>query len=126
MEKYTNTGTAKTPTIKFDFNSGELEIEGRSIPENTIDFYKPLMDTLDKYLSNVRSTTVAHIKLEYLNTSSSKCILSVFKKLEDAKNAGSHVLINWYYQEDDDEMLETGEEYQSIVNVPFKMVQVEV
>src|SRR4051812_23798375 len=126
MENYVYTGTPKTPIIKFDKNTGILEIEGRSIPENSIDFYKPLMDMLDDYRKAVKPNTVAEIKIEYLNTSSSKCILAVFKKLEEIKNADSHVLIKWYYQEDDDEMLEAGEEYQAVVNVQFKMIPVEV
>jgi hypothetical protein len=124
MEKYSIDGTPKTPTISFDLGSGVLEIKGRSIPENSIEFYKPLVDALDKYAGSPKSATNVNIQLEYFNTSSSKCILDVFKKLENINKNGSAVVINWHYEEDDEDMLEAGEDYQAIINVPFKMVQV--
>jgi hypothetical protein len=124
MEKYSIDGTPKTPTITFDLGSGVLEIKGRSIPENSIEFYKPLVDALDKYAGSPKSATNVNIQLEYFNTSSSKCILDVFKKLENINKNGSAVTINWHYEEDDEDMLEAGEDYQAIINVPFKMVQV--
>lgn len=124
MEKYSIEGTPKTPTISFDLASGVLEIKGRSIPENSIEFYKPLVDALDKYAGSAKPSTNVIIQLEYFNTSSSKCILDVFKKLENINKGGSNVTINWHYEEDDEDMLEAGEDYQAIINVPFKMVQV--
>ncbi len=65
--------------------------------------------------------------MEYFNTSSSKCILDVFKKLENVfkKNNEEGVTINWYYEEDDEDMLEAGEDYQSILKIPFKMIELE-
>jgi len=124
MEKYSIEGTPKTPTINFDLNNGVLEIKGRSIPENSIEFYKPLVEALDKYTGSAKPATNVIIQLEYFNTSSSKCILDVFKKLENIHKGGSAVTINWHYEEDDEDMLEAGEDYQAIINVPFKMVQV--
>ena len=118
-------GEAKTPTVEFDYNKGELVISGRSIPENSIEFYKPLIEALESYNSNSQSNTKVDIQLEYFNTSSSKCILDVFKKLEAINSGSSEVVINWYYEEDDEDMLEAGEDYQAIINIPFKMIEVE-
>lgn len=119
-------GSAKTPTIKFDSNSGVVEIKGRSIPENSIEFYKPLIDWLEKYAIKPQPNTTVNIQLEYFNTSSSKCILDVFKKLENINKSGnSSVIINWHFEEDDEDMSEAGEDYKAIINVPFKMVMVE-
>ena len=125
MEKLTIEGTPKTPTISFDYGTGTLEIKGRSIPENSIEFYKPLVESLEKYAGKPQSATAVNIQLEYFNTSSSKCILDVFKKLEAIHKGGSQITINWYYEQDDEDMLEAGEDYQAIINVPFKMIQVE-
>ncbi len=124
MEKYTVESTPKTPHLLLDFQSGILEIKGRSIPENSIEFYKPLVDALDKYSTSIKPTTTVNIQLEYFNTSSSKCILDIFKKLESIHKSGSSVTINWHYEEDDEDMLEAGEDYQAIINVPFKMIEV--
>ncbi len=118
-------GTPKTPTVNFDATTGKIEIKGRSIPENSIEFYKPLVDWLEGYGASAQAHTVVNIQLEYFNTSSSKCILDIFKKLENIAKAGSDVIINWYYEEDDEDMLEAGEDYQSIIKVPFKMIEIE-
>ena len=89
------------------------------------EFYKPLVDALEAYASAPKDTTDVDIVLEYFNTSSSKCILDVFKKLEKINADSSGVTINWHYEEDDEDMLEAGEDYQAIINIPFKMVEIE-
>jgi len=118
-------GTSKTPTVTFNSEEGILELKGRSIPENSIEFYKSLVDGLDEYASNPKDITKVNMQLEYFNTSSSKCILDIFKKLETIHKSGKEVVINWYYEEDDEDMLEAGEDYQAIIKVPFKMIETE-
>ncbi len=124
MEKINIESTPKTPSISFDFEKGFLEIKGRSIPENSIEFYKPIVESLEKYGSAPNAITTVNIQLEYFNTSSSKCILDVFKKLESIHKGGNQLVINWHYEQDDEDMLEAGEDYQAIINVPFKMIQI--
>ncbi len=126
MNKLEIIGTAKTPTVNFNPESGILEMKGRSIPENAIEFFKPLVDWLEEYSKSAIDLTQANIQLEYFNTSSSKCILDIFKKLESInKQDEKEVVINWYYEEDDEDMLEAGEDYQSILKIPFKMIEIE-
>ncbi|MCT4580764.1 MAG: DUF1987 domain-containing protein [Flavobacteriales bacterium] len=122
MEELKIEGSAKTPTIEFN-ESGELLLKGRSIPENSIEFYKPILDWIENYGNSPQDQTVVNVQLEYFNTSSSKCILDVFKKLETL--SGTTIEINWYYEEDDEDMLEAGEDYQAIIDIPFKMIEVE-
>lgn len=118
-------GSPKTPTVNFDSEKGLLLLKGRSIPENSIEFYKPLVDWLENYSSAPQPKTVCEIQLEYFNTSSSKCLLDLFKKMEGMSKNGNEIVINWYYEEDDEDMLEAGEDYQSIINVPFKMIEIQ-
>ena len=118
-------GTPKTPHVNFDPETGLLELKGRSIPENSIDFYKPLIDWIAKYGRSATPKTALHVQLEYFNTSSSKCILDVFKKLEAIRAAGNEVTVLWHYEADDEDMLEAGEDSAGIINVPFKMIQIE-
>lgn len=125
MENLNLEGTAKTPEIKFDSENGVLELRGRSIPENSIEFYKPLNDWIDTYGQGPKPNTIVDVKLEYFNTSSSKCILDLFKQLENLNGKGTDVKINWYFEEDDEDMEEAGEDYQAIINLPFNMVEVE-
>ncbi len=122
MENLNLEGTAKTPTVDFKSN-GELLIKGRSIPENSIEFYKPIIDWISNYGSGPQGDTSVSIQLEYFNTSSSKCILDVFKKLESL--SGTSVKVKWYYEEDDEDMLEAGEDYEAIIDLPFEMIEVE-
>ena len=124
MEPIIIEGTPKTPTIRFDSNGGVFEIKGRSIPENSVEFYKPLVDWLDQYKETPLPKTVVNIRLEYFNTSSSKCILDVFKKLEAIHKSRNEVEVNWFYEEDDEDMLEAGEDYESIIRVPFNMIEI--
>lgn len=124
MEPILIEGTPKTPSVKFDPEKGVIEIKGRSIPENSIEFYKPLVDWLEYYSKSPLKKTLVNVQLEYFNTSSSKCILDVFKKLEAIHKANHDVVINWFYEEDDEDMLEAGEDYESIIRVPFKMIEI--
>ncbi len=115
-------GSNKTPEISFDASSKVLSISGRSIPENSIEFYKPMLAWMEEYATTQPESTILQIKLEYFNTSSSKCLLDIFKKLE---TIGGKCQVEWYYEQDDEDMLEAGEDYEAIVHVPFKMIGVE-
>ena len=124
MDSISIEGTPKTPTINLESGTGIVEIKGRSIPENSIEFYRPIVEWLEDYSKEPQKLTTVNIQLEYFNTSSSKCILDVFKKLEAIKKARNEVIINWYYEEDDEDMLEAGEDYESIIRIPFKMIEI--
>lgn len=125
MENLSIEGSPKTPSVTFSVD-GRMEIKGRSIPENSIEFYKPLIDWVESYSGAAKPKTEIDVQLEYFNTSSSKCILDFFKKLEAIHSSGkTNVHINWFYEQDDEDMLEAGEDYQAIINIPFKMVELE-
>ncbi len=124
MKKYSIESTAKTPSISFDFGTEVLEVKGRSFPENAIEFYKPLFDALEEYTSSAKSDTRGNFQLEDFDTASAKCILDVFKKLEKIHTGTRLVSIHWHYKESEEDMLEAGEDYQAIINLPFKMIEV--
>lgn len=124
METITIEESSKTPYIFMDPDKGQIEIKGRSIPENSIEFYKPLIEWLTEYSEQDMKTTQVKIQLEYFNTSSSKCILDIFKRLEVMYRKGWTVEILWYYDEDDEDMYESGEDYQSILTCPISLVEI--
>lgn len=125
MENFYLAETPKTPEIKCDFQTGEFYISGRSIPENSIEFYKPFFEWLDDYVLSPQGETAMNVKLEYFNTSSSKCLVEVFRKLESIHEGGSKVVINWYYEEDDEDMEESGEDFKEIISIPIIMIEME-
>ena len=122
MEALQLEGTAKTPTIKFSPGGKSLEISGRSIPENAASFYEPIYNWLDQYVKHPAAATEVIIKLEYFNTSSSKCLLDVFRKLETLqKSEKSTVKVLWVYDADDEDMREAGDDYRTLVLLPFEL-----
>lgn len=124
MENYLNKGSTRTPSIYFDTNKGILEIRGRSIPENSIEFYKPLNEFIANYLLLEKPQTIVNVSFDYFNTNSMKCIFDVFKRLETLVMKGQSVMINWIYEEGDDDMLEFGVDFQSVLKIPFTMKEI--
>lgn len=118
------TPSSNTPLIEFDTQNGVLTISGKSIAEDSHEFYKPLIDALNQYKTKPCLQTTVNLKLVYFNTSSSKSILDVLRLIESLKE-NSEVTINWFYEKEDDDMLEVGEDYCEIVNLPFRMVEVD-
>ena len=109
-------GTEDTPKIILDKGNGIFEISGRSLPEDSAEFYQPVLDWIDEYKENTNDSTEFMFKLEYFNTASSKLILDVLSNLEDIEG----VTIIWYFHEDDEDMEEAGEEFSELVELPFE------
>ena len=108
--------TEDTPQVILDKASNEFELSGRSLPEDAVSFYQPILDWLGEYSSDPNNETNFIIKLEYFNTASSKLLLDVLTVLEDIDN----VKVIWYYYEDDEDMEEAGEEFSDLVDVEFE------
>ncbi len=115
-------GTDDTPCVILDKASGQFEISGRSLPEDVNMFYEKILDWIDDYAKDPNDRTEFNIKLEYFNTASSKIILDILLKFEEIIENGKEVLIKWHYHEDEEDMLEAGEEYADIVEIPFDYI----
>ncbi len=122
MDKYILRPTRITPLIFFDPNRGLLELRGKSSPENSIQFYDGLLTAVENFARHGNRGLVANFKFEYFNTSSSKCLFDLFRKIIILKNRGQQISINWYYEEDDDDMLEAGEDYSDLLGVAFNFI----
>lgn len=116
MEIINLEGTEDTPKIILDKSNGIFEISGRSLPEDSAEFYQPVLDWLEQYASDSNPSTNFVFKLEYFNTASSKLILDVLSALEDIDGMS----VTWYFHEDDEDMEEAGEEFSELVEVPFE------
>ncbi len=117
--------THDKPGIILDKENNKFEFRGNSLPENANAFYEPILKWFDEYAKNPNEKTVIDLKLDYLNTASSKALFSIFMKIEKIKEAGHNVLIKWYYDEDDEDMEEVGEEFDDIINLPFEHISYE-
>ena len=126
MDTITLEESSTPPYILMDSDKGIIEIKGRSIPENSVEFYKPLISWLNDYSLEEMKPTKVKFQLEYFNTSSSKCILDIFKRLEAMYRKGWDISISWCYDEDDEDMYESGEDYQSILSCPISLEKISV
>jgi len=120
LEQLKIEGTQNRPEILFNAETGQLLMKGRSILENTVKFFEPLLIWIDDYRNNPAKKTELHLDMDYFNTSSSKFILSIFEKLEELYDSGYEVEVFWYFNDED--MEDLGEDYNHIVGMPFKFV----
>lgn len=113
--------TKDTPAILFDPYKGIFRMAGRSLPENSLKFWIPVLSEIEK---GVRTKHLdIRIKMEYYNTSSSKCIFDLFRAFKSLQQKGTKIAIRWYYDEYDEDILEAGEDYQSLLDLPVKFVK---
>jgi hypothetical protein len=123
METLFLQGTEDTPGVKLDYSSGEFTFSGRSLPEDVNTFYQPVLDWIDRFGAQPRPNSSFDFKLEYFNTASSKILLDVLLKLEDIrKQHNCELTVKWFFMEHDEDMLEAGEEYKELVEVPFELI----
>lgn len=116
--------TKFTPEILFDYASRHLVIKGESYPENTSEFFNPVFKWIEDYLvEETDERTVIDIELYYFNSSSSKVLMNFFEVLDRAAEGGREIVINWVYQEEDEDSLEFGEEFaEDLNNIEFNLV----
>ncbi|MBI3136255.1 MAG: DUF1987 domain-containing protein [Bacteroidetes bacterium] len=127
MENFVLEGTPKSPRVDFNAQTGILLISGRSIPENAREFYRPLIEWVERYSDQPKPKTIFDICLEYFNTSSSKALFDLFKTVENMHISGkSTILVKWKYENDDWEMRDAGLEYSRIIQIPVEMIEIEV
>lgn len=115
--------TKNSPSISFDTKTGVLNIAGRSLIDNTNDFYKPIIDKITEYTGQPQKQTIVNIRIDYFNTTSSKYMYDLLCQLETISKI-SEVSINWYYEKEDDDIWELGQHLQNLLDVPFNMIGV--
>ena len=117
MQNLNYEATHSTPGIKLEAGEGVLEMYGRSIPDNAHNVFRPVLDWLENYMVEPKQETTLNFKIEFFNTSSSKFILQILKKLEELNRQGFKVIVNWFYNDED--ILDLAEDYQELVGLKF-------
>lgn len=114
MKDFYIPATSMSPEIDFRFSDHILNIKGESYPENAAAFYGEVLNQLALYLASPGQKKIeVNVELRYFNSSSTKILLKLFEMLNDAVDAGNAVVLNWYHDEDDDTILEFGEDLHS-------------
>lgn len=122
MESVLFDETKDSPLVKFDKKTGKIIIEGKSTLVDPVHFYKKLVTELGKYQKNKRARTTLAFRLSYINTASSKWILHMLRTLENKNQTNASTFVEWYHEYDDEAVQEAGEVYQSLVNIPFRII----
>lgn len=122
MEKMLIKETETTPEVSFDHNIGTMRLKGRSWPENAYQFYQPLIKWLEEYTKAPNSNTIFNFELDYFNTSSAKNLLDILNLLGEIQNTGSKLIINWYHDVNDNDILTSGKIYSELVEIPFNYI----
>lgn len=99
------------PTVSFNAKTGICQISGESFLEDTVEFYRPLIDWVEEYISSINGPLALIIKLTYFNTSTSRSILDILNLLRDYEEDGGEVVVNWHYDENDIDMEEDIDDY---------------
>jgi hypothetical protein len=115
--------TKNTPEVVLN-PEGIILISGRSMNENVAEFYKQIENWIDSYICNPADFTCIDICLEYLNSVNSMILISILKKISDIKLKDKKFVINWYYEEGDEDILEQGEYISSVLNVTFNFIMI--
>lgn len=119
MTPYIVAETGDTPRIEFNAQKNIFLLKGKSLPENTHQFYEPVIKWLAMYRAEANPETNLVCKLEYFNTASSKKILEVIEVL---KTIPGKISVEWHYLVDDDDMLDVGKEFSEMTKLPFAYI----
>ena len=119
--------TYSTPEVIIDTQKGLISLKGKSVPEDSVSFYKPILDFVDNFDSSLIGRIYVYIEFEYFNSNSSKFILDLLLKIAALKEINEKLIayIDWVVDKNDDDMIEAGEDYKAIVKLPFKILSKE-
>lgn len=115
--------TPHTPEVIFKVN-GVLSIKGISIPENTYAFYAEAMEWVKDLENNLPKQITLNLEFEYLNTASNRSMIDLIRTIERYKQKNSALVINWIYEGQDEDALESGQDLEFCVETPFNYMPI--
>jgi hypothetical protein len=122
MEELRISAAKNSPEIILN-PEGMIRIKGRSIHENVTDFFAPVEDWISDYIHVPAEVTCVDMNLEYFNSASAKVIIHLLQKITYVTLKHKKFIFNWYYEEGDEDILERGEYFSSVLDVPFNYIK---
>jgi hypothetical protein len=125
MKKILIEETFQSPRITIDPEKNIFEIRGNSFPNNALRLYTPVVEWLDEYSKSPNPETVFVFRISYQNSSSRKMFNEILKRLERMVQKGHNVRIDWYYDQNDDDLKQVILEFKHLFKaVPIKEIPV--
>ena len=114
--------TDNTPEFLFS-PDGMLKIRGRGLFQNKNEVIEQIMDWINEYLFNPAEITYVILEFEYLNSFNTTILVSFLRKLSQVILQSEKLVVQWYYEEDDEDILERGEYISSTLNIPITFIK---
>ncbi len=114
--------TYDKPEVVMNAGERQFLIQGKSIPENAAEFYKPVFEWLENYTKNPNTMTIFKFKFEYINTHSAQQIMKMFYQIKKLKEV-SKTAIMWYYLKNDNDMFELGKRLKDLANMNVEFIE---
>ena len=112
MENLIIKETKYTPEVNFNTSAGILNIKGNSYPENTLEFYDPILNLMENFFKKTQKRDISlNIEIVYFNSSSSRVFFEIFDLIEDFSSK-LNFTINWIYESGNEGVLEIGEDFK--------------
>lgn len=122
MESLHLESSEDTPQVDFDTSTGVFKITGRALPEDAHEFFSPIEKWMAAYIKEPLENTKVEMRIDYFNSASTRYIFNILMSFEDIVDAGKDVEVLWFYKTDDEMIEAKGEELESILELPFKMM----
>lgn len=122
MEELRILPTKNTPEVILN-PEGIIRIKGRSIHEDVTDFFAPVEDWISDYIDAPAEVTCVDFNLEYFNSASAKVFVHLLQKITYVTLKHKKFIVNWYYEDGDEDILERGEYFSSVLDVPFNFIK---
>ena len=116
--------TKKTPLISLDLNENIFQIKGPSFSEDILSIYNPVINWMEENLPQLEKELTCELYFTVLNSASHKKIFQILIILNGFMDRGKKIKIKWYYDEDDEDIMEMGEDLTELINLPFELVPI--
>lgn len=123
MDNLILTKTKDSLEIDFNCDTGVFYMSGNSYPENATSFFVPVFEWIEKYIIEKAEKIELYCKIDYFNTSTSKCLLELADILEGYSKAGGEVKVKWYYKKGDIDTQEAGEELFEDYEIEYEILE---
>ena len=125
MESIYLNKTKKTPLIHLSLEENIFQIKGPSFSEDIIEIYAPVIEWIDKKMPKLEKEMICEFYFTVLNSASHKKIFQILIKLNSLLDDGKKINVKWYYDEDDEDIMEMGEDLIELINLPFELISID-